>query len=240
MCNIVYEDRTCVFIDILGWKDAINHLSAKEIYEILKPFLVIYQDHRNRHASIKNARKNSVNTHTEENQYSISTIDEDGQPYEVPTMYEQVHLTVFSDSLVLSMPLAFEHRIYSKLPSIIIGFLEKGFLLRGGISVGKLYHIDNIIFGPALVEAHKLESNEAKFPRILISDKVIDEIEPHPCLPIMKDQINNWVINPFPKEYEFNYNDQQMLSFLNENYKVEKVTRIIEQKIKEYSKDYSL
>jgi hypothetical protein len=50
----------------------------------------------------------------------------------------------------------------------------KGILLRGGISYGNL-HIDkgrNIIVGPGLIDAYKLETL-AKYPRIIIDRKVI-------------------------------------------------------------------
>jgi hypothetical protein len=43
----------------------------------------------------------------------------------------------------------------------------KGFFIRGGISIGTLAINDNIVFGNALLEAHRLESTEARNPRIV-------------------------------------------------------------------------
>jgi len=41
--------------------------------------------------------------------------------------------------------------------------------LRGGISVGKFSNYDEITFGEGLVNAYILESEVAKFPRVVIS-----------------------------------------------------------------------
>ncbi len=49
-----------------------------------------------------------------------------------------------------------------------------GFLIRGGISIGRLFHSDNFIFGDALIKAYELESKYAKYPRIILDDEVIE------------------------------------------------------------------
>lgn len=50
---------------------------------------------------------------------------------------------------------------------------NKGFLTRGGVSIGKLIHNSEYIFGPALVEAYETESKKANFPRIIVNKDVI-------------------------------------------------------------------
>ena len=46
--------------------------------------------------------------------------------------------------------------------------LRSGYFSRGGITKGSLYHDNSMVFGPALVEAYRLERQVAKFPRIVI------------------------------------------------------------------------
>jgi hypothetical protein len=46
--------------------------------------------------------------------------------------------------------------------------LRSGYFPRGAITKGALYHDHSMVFGPALVEAYRLEAQVAKHPRILI------------------------------------------------------------------------
>jgi hypothetical protein len=46
--------------------------------------------------------------------------------------------------------------------------LRAGYFTRGGLTKGSLYHNRSMVFGPALVDAYRLESQIAKFPRIVI------------------------------------------------------------------------
>ena len=50
-----------------------------------------------------------------------------------------------------------------------------GYFARGGIAKGRLYHDHTMVFGPALVEAYRLERDVAKFPRILIPRTVASD-----------------------------------------------------------------
>ena len=49
-----------------------------------------------------------------------------------------------------------------------------GIPVRGGITVGKLIHDELKCFGPAMVEAYKIESEIAVFPRVIIKPKVME------------------------------------------------------------------
>lgn len=51
-----------------------------------------------------------------------------------------------------------------------------GLLVRGGIAIGELYFDDNFVIGNALVDAYKLESELAIFPRIIIDRKSYQEL----------------------------------------------------------------
>ncbi|WP_218813793.1 hypothetical protein [Rickettsiella endosymbiont of Dermanyssus gallinae] len=52
--------------------------------------------------------------------------------------------------------------------------IQKGFLIRGGISIGYFLYDDCIPFGKAYNDAYMLESKEAVYPRILASQEVVD------------------------------------------------------------------
>jgi hypothetical protein len=85
--------------------------------------------------------------------------------------------TMFSDLLVIATP------AYG--PEVLSGLLEqgarlqldlalKGFFMRGGFAVGLFHDMEDIVFGPALVEAHRLEQDRAVSPRVVLSDHAAD------------------------------------------------------------------
>lgn len=51
-----------------------------------------------------------------------------------------------------------------------------GLFIRGGISLGDIYVRNNMIFGPALIQAYDLESKYAVYPRILIDPKIFSSL----------------------------------------------------------------
>ena len=81
--------------------------------------------------------------------------------------------TLLSDSIVLSMDVNTPNA-FSKMFMMIGLFCHSLFLLstpyftRGAIVIGDIYHENNIVFGPALVKAHLLESNKAVNFRYII------------------------------------------------------------------------
>jgi hypothetical protein len=50
--------------------------------------------------------------------------------------------------------------------------LKLGLLIRGGITIGKLYHSNGVVFGEGMVDAYRLESSVAIYPRVVISPRV--------------------------------------------------------------------
>ena len=85
-----------------------------------------------------------------------------------------VNVSTFSDNIVISTPVT-EH-VTPFLRSIAVMQLltvSARFLLRGGITVGDIYHDDEAVFGPALNRAYELESKVAVYPRILVDEPVL-------------------------------------------------------------------
>ena len=81
----------------------------------------------------------------------------------------------FSDSIVCAIPMdepmAFE-MVASNCMLLQHILWSKGIpvWVRGGITIGKLYCGQSEVFGPALIEAYMLESNVAKYPRIIMTE----------------------------------------------------------------------
>lgn len=53
---------------------------------------------------------------------------------------------------------------------------EKGILLRGGVTIGRIVKSYGLLYGPALVRAYQLEKFSAIFPRIVVDHSVLEEV----------------------------------------------------------------
>jgi hypothetical protein len=84
----------------------------------------------------------------------------------------------FSDTIVSSHSPTAEGlwNLFSSLWLMVRRLLDLGILVRGGVALGPVYYADTIIFGPSLIEAYRLESQTAVYPRIILSDRVLESI----------------------------------------------------------------
>ena len=89
----------------------------------------------------------------------------------------QADLIQFSDSIVFSKPFDLS-QLESFLDAISISTWQKsllldGLLCRGGITFGKHFLKDKFLFSKAMIDAYVLESSRARFPRIVVSDDLL-------------------------------------------------------------------
>jgi hypothetical protein len=118
---------------------------------------------------------------------------------EINRMTLEVQFGAFSDHFVFSLPASFSGRILNMGSKLIIELLRAGFATRGAVVLGSLHHSDNIIFGTALLEAVKMEEREAFYPRVLVTDAVIDRcsrmLNDPRYKPVITDQTGRSVVN---------------------------------------------
>lgn len=109
-----------------------------------------------------------------------------------------VQSTSISDSIVISIK-ANEEDAFKKLLQLIyaevVGLLKLGIILRGAIAVGDLYHRNNIVFGPALVNAYEYEKENAIYPRIIVDSGVLNR-----CLNLCKSDMDCKIQKGYFKE----------------------------------------
>ena len=102
--------------------------------------------------------------------------------YKETIYHTQRHITFFSDTIVISFDKTARHQVYDTLTliqEIIIEFIMKGVLCRGAVTIGKLIHNKNEIFGQGLIDAYQQEEGEP-YPRILVDKQVLDLSEQYP------------------------------------------------------------
>ena len=168
--TINYETRIVAFIDILGFKNIIKR--SEENIKIIK--------------NINDAIE-FLKTWEKSNKWNLKIIEieEDAQKKGIENfnIEHKTNCTTFSDSIVVSVQADDQNinevcsTLIANLAYISAMLLSENFLLRGGITIGKLQHKENgVILGPALIEAYELEKNISKFPRIILSDKLIKKL----------------------------------------------------------------
>jgi hypothetical protein len=101
-------------------------------------------------------------------------------------------VTTFSDHIVLSyrldeepfdakggvdLALSMAQRMVAR---IAVQGLSLGLPIRGGATIGPLYHADSVVFGPAMIEAYRLEANVSRYPRIAVSRKLYSRLMTQP------------------------------------------------------------
>ncbi|HNP68766.1 MAG TPA: hypothetical protein PKH16_12740 [Aequorivita sp.] len=146
-----YEDRIVCFIDILGFKTIINGTVDREDNDIESEIKLIHE--------ILSLGLELLDI---EDKYKLA---------------KSKIVTQFSDSFVISFLVNERSEIFSTLIEIlhlIMNFMVKGILVRGGIAYGKLIHTNKVVFGPGLLMAYETESRAALYPRVILDETVIN------------------------------------------------------------------
>ena len=148
-----YSERVVCFIDVLGWKhevEAISEVSGMADEDQL-------------------SRLNRALDKIE----SILT-ESSGQ---FPSGFDVTH---FSDSLIVSCPIETQGVVFqllNRMQLLQTVLIEEDVLLRGGITIGKMFHVSSRVFGAGVNEAYKLENEIAIYPRVIISPCVVEAVE---------------------------------------------------------------
>lgn len=154
---IAYEERLCLFLDILGFKAMIDE-SFKEPGK---------------------APKGSGRLMTVPRIHGALSKIGSAMNFSIPGLSDKLksskRVSQFSDSIVVSYSLAERGAVFDMLYDIYllqIQLIQRGFLVRGAISIGNLFHDEQIVFGPALVEAAELEKL-AMYPRVILGPEIL-------------------------------------------------------------------
>ncbi len=167
--EVKYENRLVAFIDILGFSEIV-----KESKYNTDKINLIY--------SVLNYLKD---WETSENwNLKLIEIEEDAQKRGVDSfeITGKTNSTSFSDSIVVSVIVdgnvnEVTSTLIANLAYIGAILIEQGILFRGGLTIGNIIHNEfGTVFGQGLIDAYLLESNSAKYPRIIISDKLIKQL----------------------------------------------------------------
>lgn len=150
MPKIVFEERAVAFIDVLGFKSVVEKSGGSNL-KFLEELVETLET-------------------------AVPGLDGTVDPA-VPKGLIPKHISI-SDCIILSAPLTSDKiKSYCGLSTLVMRaiqlthiFLAKGYLVRGGIAVGQLWHTDSNIVGAAYQDAYLIETKTGA-PRIELSEK---------------------------------------------------------------------
>ncbi len=157
MTTDVYEKRIIAYADILGWKNATSDLT--QFGRLRAAVQGIAEYARSFSRETKQILKDTPGV-------SEHLIREHGS----------IEFSFFSDSFAVSAPVDYGKTILGILAWASHDLIHNKFLVRGGVTIGNLYHNQGIIFGPALVEAVSM-GKEACYPRMVCSKELDQYLE---------------------------------------------------------------
>lgn len=143
-----YENYFVAFIDILGFKRIIDNSTCEEVLKLFSNFKTQLRD-------IKLGKDSIVNA-------------------------DDIKFKTMSDSIVFYIKDDSKNALFALLATCAIFQtnlikMEKPILSRGGITHGQFYINGDVMFGKALTSAYLLESQNAKYPRIIMCNSLIKE-----------------------------------------------------------------
>lgn len=118
-----------------------------------------------------------------------------------PDINQNLNVSVFSDCIAITCDMEEIGHLFWTCGHLQADLMFNGVLLRGGISYGKVIHEGNLLYGKGLIDAYKLESKAASYPRIIFDPILIDSLAPVWKADFMRtDQDGFLAIDPFKFE----------------------------------------
>jgi hypothetical protein len=217
----VYENRLLAYVDVLGWKTACADYSNLDRIE--RALAVIH---------------NYSKSYSQSHRKKLLAI-----PQHIGTpnpLFLKVQFAAFSDHFVFSKPADFGGRIFS-VQDVCLELLKLGFLTRGAIVLGDLHHLDNEIFGPALIDAVRIEETEAIFPRIIVADDVVQHCEQLAPLGddwqhyVIEDPLGRRILNVFGILGNTTRDPEGAQSLIELNVPIKQIVETVNARIREYA-----
>lgn len=210
--------RKCIiaFLDILGFKSMINTKAFEEIREIFETVIP-------------------------ENDFCLAlgraAYDTDEELIRYNEVLKQTKKHIMSDSIIIAAPSG-----YPEALAVVIDIcdviqeqlydLDEPVFLRGAIAEGDFYLDEQLIFGKGLVEAYIAQENYAVYPRIIISDAVVEgkcvSVEGQDCLP--RDEDGYFYLDTLERYFHCN-----TLKELNNNENYKRIKSCIDRNLNGYA-----
>lgn len=183
-----YKKCYVAFLDVLGFKEMIKRKSCEYIYEIFS------KEFKQKIKQI----------------YIGTTLVSD---------MANVEMKVMSDSICLYIDSSIENSLFALVCATAhfqneLLCFEEPVLTRGAIVHGDIFSEGDIIYGPAFVDAYLKEEQLAKYPRIILDEGLIEEVESNSDENVYK-ALNQFSLFDFDGNFVVDY--WQVFNEINKN-----------------------
>lgn len=162
--GVTYTERVTAFVDILGFKEIVLRSAKKSNPDLIGRI----------HSALDIGKDDLARV------YIAELLLKDTHPDDFDDRFH-----TFSDCIIISVkpdPLEIGLLVYT-IFKICRRLLQAGFISRGGVSVGDLFHRTDddktgapMVFGPAFLEAYALESTHAEGARVILQKTLVKKI----------------------------------------------------------------
>lgn len=164
-----YENKVVLYLDILGFKNLILNTQKKNIKKkSIQLINNIYEVVINSFEETKYEKRFKSDISQVQHIWELQLLK---NPY-----IQNKKISIFSDTIVITFASENVNHwmdFFNNINQLQVKLINLGVLCRGALTYGEVIHNENIIFGPAIVDAYELEGKYAKYPRIIVSDCII-------------------------------------------------------------------
>ncbi len=185
-CDYNWCNYLVASVDVLGQKEAFKDMQAIPTdEESKKKFKKAHEETAVFIEAFREGFRNHFNTYSEDSESIVKVPEEKREKFEEIRKSLTIKYQFFSDSMLASIPLQTEkyqsnaingvYGISGACGGMLLLSLSEKKAFRVGIDIGPGTELkDGDIYGPALERAYKLESEVAKYPRIVIGDEFLN------------------------------------------------------------------
>lgn len=166
-----YQDRATAFVDILGFGELIGRSETHpstlgEVFTALRE--VLHTRPAWKDPTVRDQLWAETQTLFREAGRQPSREEHDAL---LDALHKRDFAITFSDNVVRSSPADWAGLVSVSFSVITLALrlLARGVFVRGGLTLGRLHHDESMVFGPALIEAYRIEQGVARVPRVAVS-----------------------------------------------------------------------
>lgn len=158
----LYKKRAVAFLDVLGFKQILVDFEKEAIDNKVD----VASEEDSSGSYVSDRANEFINTFKK----AIDKLDEDKYRYYM--FSDNICITSIEDTTSADL-----QDLFLIITDLYFEFAQKGYFLRGGIDYGLFIDEKRMAVGLPLAKAYELETKRAVYPRIILSNEIVEEFQ---------------------------------------------------------------